>query len=206
MGRGVTGGAWTSRAARPRPAPVEVALTPKELRRIRLGLLIVGALALIAGVLCVLIPVLASVAITLFIGWFLVGMSAVMAADAIQMRSRPHLALRLLTAALTFIAGLLLVVAPHSGMLTLTFLLSCWFFATGLVYIVSWWQTRGAPGAGLILFNGIVSLVLGFLIAFDLPSSADWAIGLLVGVNLVLWGVRALVAAGVVGRAVKELS
>jgi uncharacterized membrane protein HdeD (DUF308 family) len=204
MGRGLTEGTWASRAPGPGPWRIELALTPKALRRLRLWLFIAGALALIAGALCVLIPALASVAITLFIGWFLIGASVVMGADAVQMRSTPHFPLRLLTAALTFVAGLLLVIAPHSGTLTLTFLLSCWFFATGLVYIASWWQTRGAPGAGLILFNGIVSVALGLLIAFDLPSSADWAIGLLVGVNLVLWGIRALIAATVVGRALER--
>jgi uncharacterized membrane protein HdeD (DUF308 family) len=47
-------------------------------------------------------------------------------------------------------------------------------------------------------------VALGLLIAFDLPSSADWAIGLLVGVNLALWGTRALIAAGVIGRALKR--
>jgi uncharacterized membrane protein HdeD (DUF308 family) len=181
-----------------------VELTPTALRRLRLWLFVAGPLALIAGVLCVLIPALASVAITLFIGWFLIGTSIVMAVDAVQMRSAPHFPLRLLTAVLTFIAGLLLVVAPHSGTLTLTLLLSCWFFATGVIYIASWWQTRGVPGAGLILFNGIVSVLLGFLIAFDLPSSADWAIGLLVGINLVLWGTRALFAAGLISRALKR--
>jgi uncharacterized membrane protein HdeD (DUF308 family) len=37
--------------------------------------------------------------------------------------------------------------------------------------------------------------VLGILIAVELPSSAGWAIGLLVGINLIFWGVRALVGA-----------
>jgi uncharacterized membrane protein HdeD (DUF308 family) len=201
---GVTGGTWTSGAPRTGPWRVEVELTPEALRRLRLWLFVAGPLALIAGVLCVLIPALASVAITLFIGWFLMGTSIVMAADAVQMRSTPHFPLRLLTAVLTFVAGLLLVVAPHSGTLTLTFLLSCWFFATGVIYMASWWQTRGLPGAGLILFNGVVSVALGFLIAFDLPSSADWAIGLLVGVNLVLWGTRALTAAVLMSKALKR--
>jgi uncharacterized membrane protein HdeD (DUF308 family) len=108
-----------------------------------------------------------------------------------------------LNALLTFVAGLLLVVAPHGGTLTLTFLLAAWFFATGVVLLASWWQQRGLPGAVLAGFNGAVALVLGLLIVLDLPSSADWAIGLLVGINLVLWGVRALYAATVLRRALR---
>ncbi|MGZ4250669.1 MAG: hypothetical protein ACXVUE_20495 [Solirubrobacteraceae bacterium] len=42
--------------------------------------------------------------------------------------------------------------------------------------------------------NGVLLIVLGFLIADSLPSSAAWAIGLLVGIDLIFWGVRSLVA------------
>jgi uncharacterized membrane protein HdeD (DUF308 family) len=54
----------------------------------------------------------------------------------------------------------------------------------------------GAPGAGITGFGGALSVVLGILIAASLPSSASWAIGLLVGINLIFWGVRALTGAG----------
>jgi uncharacterized membrane protein HdeD (DUF308 family) len=50
--------------------------------------------------------------------------------------------------------------------------------------------------------GGGLSVILGFLIAASLPSSATWAIGLLVGINLVFWGVRALIGA----RLLKELA
>ena len=63
------------------------------------------------------------------------------------------------------------------------------------------WRLRGQAGAGWLTFNGGIPLLLGLLIAVDLPSSAAWAIGLLVGVNLVFWGVRALIAAQMLKRA-----
>jgi uncharacterized membrane protein HdeD (DUF308 family) len=185
------------------PWILELELTQDDLRRVRRWLLIFGTLAIVAGVLCIAVPAIASVAITLFIGWFLMGTAILLAADAWAMRSAPHRPLRLLNALLTFVAGLLLVVAPHSGTLTLTFLLAAWFFATGVVLLATWWQQRGLPGAVLAAFNGVVSLLLGLLIVLDLPSSADWAIGLLVGVNLALWGARALFAATVLRRALK---
>jgi uncharacterized membrane protein HdeD (DUF308 family) len=190
-------------ATRPGPWIMELELDRDDLRRVRRWLLIFGVLATVAGVLCIGVPAIASVAITLFTGWFLMGVSILLAADAWAMRSPPHRPLRLVNALLTFVAGLLLVVAPHSGTLTLTFLLAAWFFATGAVLLATWWQQRGLPGAVLAGFNGLVAVLFGLLIVLDLPSSADWAIGLLVGINLLLWGVRALYAAAVLRRAVK---
>ena len=64
------------------------------------------------------------------------------------------------------------------------------------------WQSRGAPGNGLLTVNAVASLLLGILIMIDFPSSAAWAIGPLVGIHLVFWGVRAFVAAWVLKRAV----
>jgi uncharacterized membrane protein HdeD (DUF308 family) len=51
-----------------------------------------------------------------------------------------------------------------------------------------------------MLFGGVLAIVLAVLIALDLPSSAEWAIGLIVGVNLIFWGTRALVAASLLKR------
>jgi uncharacterized membrane protein HdeD (DUF308 family) len=76
--------------------------------------------------------------------------------------------------------------------------------ATGALLLAGAWQLRGIGGASLMALNGTLSLVLGLLIAVDLPSSADWAIGLLVGINLLFWGIRALVAAAALQRAYEE--
>jgi uncharacterized membrane protein HdeD (DUF308 family) len=62
-------------------------------------------------------------------------------------------------------------------------------------------RRRDAPDMAITAFGGVISLILGVLIAVNLPSSAGWAIGLLVGINLIFWGVRALTGA----RALKLL-
>lgn len=62
----------------------------------------------------------------------------------------------------------------------------------------------GSAGSRLILFSAVLSIVLAALIAMDLPSSAAWAIGLLVGINLVFWGVRALMAASLLKSVVEH--
>jgi uncharacterized membrane protein HdeD (DUF308 family) len=185
----------------PAPAPaadaplVVVALTPEEARRARTSLLVGGVLALVVGVVAILVPAVASVAIDLFVGVVLMTIGVVMAVAASAMPSRRARGVRLVEAVLAVLVGICLVAFPLTGTLTLTFFLATWFIATGVLLAAAAWERRGRPGFAWGLLNGAVSVVLGVLIALSLPSSAGWAIGLLVGINLVMFGLRALVAA-----------
>ncbi len=166
-------------------------LTGEEVRRVRRVLIAAGVAALIIGVVAILLPAVASVTIALFIGWVLVAVSVAMGIQAMSHRA----VLRGLEALLTLIAGLYVIIFPLNGTVTLTFVLAVWLFATGaLSLFVSVQFGRTAEG-WMTAISGILSVVLGVLIATSLPSSAAWAIGLLVGIDLVFWGVRALVAA-----------
>jgi uncharacterized membrane protein HdeD (DUF308 family) len=173
-----------------------VTLPVDRLRKARRVLLVIGLLAILAGVAAILVPVAASVTITLFIGWMLMFYGAVAAAHAFTAHApRSERAWRALHAVIAFLVGFYLVVLPLSGTISLTFLLAVWFFATGTLSLLAAWQHRGRPGAGWMTANGLLSWGLGILIATDLPSSAGWAIGLLVGIYMIWWGIDALIAA-----------
>jgi uncharacterized membrane protein HdeD (DUF308 family) len=161
----------------------------------RRWLIVSGILGIIGGAAAIAVPAVASVTTVLFIGWILVFAGVVKAVDAFSRRGRGDLALSVLDALLALLVGLYLVIFPLSGTVSLTLLLVVWFAGVGVLSLIGASRTRGLPGAGLLVFGGVLSLVLGILVAVDLPSSAAWAIGLLVGVNLIFWGVRALVAA-----------
>lgn len=159
-----------------------------ELRRGRRRLMIAGVLALVLGAAAIAVPAVASVAIAIFIGWILVLGSGFQLADALSIRHTGRRILRLLLAVLTFAAGLYLVLAPLEGTFTLTVMLVIWFVAIGVARLVIGLSELGAPGAGMTAAGGVLDLVLGILIAEQLPSSADWAIGLIVGVDLIFSG------------------
>jgi uncharacterized membrane protein HdeD (DUF308 family) len=187
MGTAPSATPYTPRATTADPA--------EELKRARRWLTIAGALSLLAGVVAIVLPNVASVAIAIFIGWLLVFASALYVVDAFSTRDGKRIALRLLMAALTFAAGVYLLVAPLDGTFTLTVMLVIWFVAVGVARTVIGISDRGAPGAGLLVLNGLLALALGLLIALQLPSSADWAIGLIVGVDLVFWGAQLIAVA-----------
>jgi uncharacterized membrane protein HdeD (DUF308 family) len=172
------------------------------LRNGRRNLMIAGVLELILGAIAIIVPPVASVATTIFIGWVLVVSSGFHAWDAFSVRHRGRMALRLILAVLTFAAGVYLLVAPLDGVFTLTVMLVLWFAATGTARLVMGVAELGVPGAGGLAASGVLSLILAILIAAQLPSSAAWAIGLLVGINLVFSG-SALIALARVLREVE---
>src|SRR5918992_2293434 len=159
------------------------------LKRARRWLMIAGVLSLIGGIVAIALPNIASVATAIFIGWLLVFASAMYVVDAFSTRDWRRRALWLVMAVLTFIAGLYLLVAPLDGTFTLTVVLVIWFVAIGVARIVIAIADRDTPGAGWLGLSGVLSFVLGLLIALELPDSAAWAIGLLVGVDLIFSGV-----------------
>jgi uncharacterized membrane protein HdeD (DUF308 family) len=173
--------AWPASAG----APVDLM---DALRKARRRLTIAGVLALILGAVAVIVPAIASVATAIFVGWILIVASAFHAADAWAVEHGGRRALRLVPALLTLAAGLYLVVAPLAGAFTLTVVLVIWFMATGTARIVVGIAERGVPGWWMTVVNGVLSVGLGVLIAEGLPSSAGWAIGLIVGVDLIFSG------------------
>ena len=201
MPQQLTEPAGTVRSGEPHSAGTVSRLGKADLREARKWLRIIGVLALVGGAAAILVPVVASVTIAIFAGWVLLLVGVTMLVHEIRMRGRAHRSwLDIVTALITAVAGLCLLLFPLTGTLTLTFFLISWFIATGVLQLVAWWQARSAPGSGLLAVNGVIALVLAILIAANLPSSAAWAIGLLVGVNLVFFGVRALAAASMLGR------
>jgi len=177
-------------------------LSDEDLRRVRRWLTISGILGLIGGIAAIAVPAIASLTIAIFIGWVLVFASAVMGARAVAVRGqRREFLLRLAEALLTLAAGVCILLFPLTGVLTLTFFLTAWFLASGALQLYGAWRMRGLPGAGWLGLDGALSVLLGILIAVELPSSAAWAVGLLVGVNLLFWGVSALIAARALKRA-----
>jgi uncharacterized membrane protein HdeD (DUF308 family) len=155
-------------------------------------LIVSGFLAIVGGAVALIVPAIASVGTALFIGWVLVFASLAIGVHAFAVGGLGRALLRLLFAVITLAAGLYLLISPLEGTFTLTVMLVMWFVALGIARLVAGLAELGIPGAGYTILSGVVSLVLGALIASELPSSADWAIGLLVGIDLLVAGASAL--------------
>ncbi len=152
------------------------------------GLMFVGIAAIVIGCIAILVPAVAAVGTAIFIGWILVIVGGFLIAAAFSAHSVGSLLLRLLWAALTLIVGLWLIIEPHNGTLTLTFVLGVYFLFMGVTRVTVAFMGRGQEGAGLMGLSGVCGLLIGILVLAKFPSSADWAIGLLVGIDLIFAG------------------
>jgi uncharacterized membrane protein HdeD (DUF308 family) len=152
------------------------------------ALMAAGVLAIFVGCVAILVPAVASVGTAIFIGWILLVAGAFLVAAAFSAHSVASLLWRLLWAALTVIVGIWLIVEPHNGTLTLTLVLGIYFLFMGLTRITVAFLGRGQPNAGLVGLSGVAGLLIGILVLAKFPSSADWAIGLLVGIDLIFAG------------------
>ncbi|MEI7626303.1 MAG: HdeD family acid-resistance protein [Actinomycetota bacterium] len=176
----------------------------KELHSGRKWLLASGILALIAGAVAIIVPAAASVTMALFIGWLLIFGGVLLLFDAFSAPSAGRVIMRVVFALITGGIGVYLLVAPLKGTVTLTAVLAFWFIVVGLLRLVVAIQEHGMPGSVLVGLNGALSLILGVLIATNLPASANWAIGLLVGIEFIFYGFAAIMLASAAKQAEKE--
>jgi uncharacterized membrane protein HdeD (DUF308 family) len=155
-----------------------------------------GIVMMVLGFLAVAEPNVATIAVGIFVGWlFFIG-GIFRALSVWQSRGMPGFAWSLLTALLAIVLGLILIFRPLAGVLTLTMVLIAFFILEGITAIVLAVQHREHLRSwGWVLFSGIVDLLLAFLIWDGWPSSADWAIGLLVGINMLFFGLSLVMTA-----------
>jgi uncharacterized membrane protein HdeD (DUF308 family) len=155
-----------------------------------------GIVMIVLGFLAVAVPNIATLAVEIFVGWLFFAGGIFRAASVWHSRQMPGFAWSMLTAVLAVVLGLILIVRPFEGVLTLTMVLVAFFIIEGIASIIAAVEHRQHLGSwGWVLFSGIVDLLLAYLIWQGWPSSAAWAIGLLVGINMIFLGLSLVMTA-----------
>jgi uncharacterized membrane protein HdeD (DUF308 family) len=149
-----------------------------------------GIVLILLGAIAIVIPPLATLAVTIFLGWLFLISGIVGLATSFWMRHAPGFLWSLISALLGVVVGVLLIGSPLSGAFSLTLVLIAFFVIEGVVSIMfALDHKRELSGRwGWMLFSGIVDLALSVMIFAGLPSTATWAIGLLVGINMIFGG------------------
>jgi uncharacterized membrane protein HdeD (DUF308 family) len=157
--------------------------------------LIEGIVLVVLGLLAIVVPPLATIAVAIFIGWLFLISGVAGLITTFGARHAPGFWWALLSALLGIAAGIVLLAWPLSGVVTLTLLLIIFFIIEGVLSIMyALEHKRELTGQwGWMLASGIIDLVLAAMIFAGLPGTAAWALGLLVGINM-LFGGSAMIA------------
>jgi uncharacterized membrane protein HdeD (DUF308 family) len=152
--------------------------------------LIEGILLVILGFAAIIVPPLASLAVTIFLGWMFLISGIAGLALTFWARGMPGFWWSLISAVLGIAAGIILLARPIQGTLTLTIVVGAYFLAEGVATIMYALEHRRELSGrwSWMLIAGLMDLLIAVIIITGLPGSALWAIGLLVGINLLFGG------------------
>lgn len=152
--------------------------------------LVEGILLVVLGLLAVAVPVIAGLTVTIVFGWLFLISGLIGLFNTFAMRHAPGFRWSLLSAVLGIVAGGWLLVQPGLGLVSLTYLLIAFFIIEGVATIMFALEHRRALSGrwGWMLTSGVVDLFLAAVILLGLPGTVEWALGLIVGINMVFGG------------------
>jgi uncharacterized membrane protein HdeD (DUF308 family) len=161
----------------------------ESIRRHWVLFLIQGIIMIVLGFVAIGEPMVASVAVALFAGWlFLLG-GIVGLAGVFTTRHIPGAWWGLVSALLGILVGIYLIWRPLAGVVTLTLAVALYFGAQGICQLITAIAQRNMLRSwGWVVFGGLVNIALAALIISGLPGTAEWTLGLLFGINLLMWG------------------
>jgi uncharacterized membrane protein HdeD (DUF308 family) len=151
-------------------------------------LILLGVVTVIFGVVAIGSPLMTGVAVAVFVGFLLLGSGVTQIVHALKSKQWGTGFWGTVIGLLGVAAGLMMVFRPMVGLVTMTMLLAIYFLVDGISEIIAAFRIRPDQGWGWVLFNGIIAVVLGLMIWRQWPVSGAWAIGLLVGIHILMTG------------------
>ena len=163
-----------------------------------------GILLAVLGLAAMIVPPLAGLAVTIFLGWMFLVSGIAGLVMTFWARQMPGFWWSLVSAALAAGAGIILLARPMQGVLTLTIVVGAYFLAEGVTTILYALEHRRELSErwSWMLVAGSMDIIIAGLIIAGLPGSAEWAIGLLAGINL-LFGGATLIGVALAARNAK---
>jgi uncharacterized membrane protein HdeD (DUF308 family) len=175
------------------PAPLEV------VRKVSTWSIVWAVLLILCGMLAVASPVIAAVAVNIVLAWLIIFAGVVHVVIAFHAHRAGSLIWKLLVGLAYIFFGGYLLVHPVAS---LTLVIAVLFLIEGVLDIILYFKMRADGGSGWVLFDGLITILLGLLIYLQWPSSSAWAIGTLVGISMIISGFTRLMISLAVRKAV----
>ena len=165
-----------------------------------------SVLMILAGFLAIAVPQAAGITVSLLVAWLLVFSGVAHLVFAWHTRTTGGMVWELLMGILYVFVGAYLLFRPVAGLASLTLALAIYLFAEGVLELILGFKLRPMAGSGWLLFDGIITLILGVMIWRTWPSSTEWVIGTLVGISMLFSGVSRLMLSLTARRLVAKLA
>ncbi len=160
----------------------------KGINKVSKSVIYIGLLALLLGIIAVAFPTGIGKFTTVVIGVFLILGGIFRLSFAIVSFSMGSMILRYLYAILMIVAGIWIIANPEMGLTALTMVMAVYFIVDGMTEIVYSFSLMPLGGGAYMLLSGIIGLILGGLIFFHWPESSNYALGIYLGIKLIIDG------------------
>jgi uncharacterized membrane protein HdeD (DUF308 family) len=159
----------------------------------------IAILMIIAGMIAIFAPLEAGLVVVIVVGWMAIFNGGAQLFYAFSHEAK-HRWLEGLLGIIYIIAGIYLLMHPLGGLLALTLLIACFLLVYGIFALVLAFRMRPAAGWGWVLFDAVVTILLGLMIYVHWPGTSDFAIGTLIGISFIVSGVSRLMLSLAVRR------
>ena len=165
-----------------------------------------AVLFVILGIISIAEPMMAALAVALLVGWLLIFGGGAHLVSAFSGGGAGRVIWQVLIGIVYLVGGFYFLTHPLLSVGTLTLVLAGIILAEGVFEIIAYFKTRSSGASVWLLINGLITLLLGGLIWFHWPSSSVWAIGTLLGVNLLMTGITRLMFGLAARKVVKHVT
>lgn len=164
--------------------------------------IVLSLLMIAAGILGIILPSAVGIAVTILIAWLLIASGILHLVFAWSAGRASSVIWEVLVGLVYLAIGLYVLARPVAGLAGLTLGLGAYLFVEAILEFIQSFQLRAVPGAGWFVFDGIISLIIAFMIWATWPSSVGWVLGTLVGVTMFVRGVSRLAISLALRRAI----
>jgi uncharacterized membrane protein HdeD (DUF308 family) len=162
------------------------------LKKVSTFSIVIAVLMIILGIIAMLSPWEFGIVIALIIGWSAIFNGVAQIIYGIRTHSGGHTVLEVILGLVYIIAGVYLLMHPVGGLLALTLLLACFLLVYGVFALVLAFRMKPLQGWGWVLFDAIITILLGILIWAHWPLNSEWVVGTLFGISILVSGVTRL--------------
>jgi uncharacterized membrane protein HdeD (DUF308 family) len=165
--------------------------------------IVLAVLMIIVGIIAMLAPWEFGLVIALVVGWSAIFNGVAQIIYAFRTHGGFHVALEIILGIIYIIAGVYLLMHPVGGLLALTIILASFLLIYGIFALMLAFRIKPHKGWGWVLFDAIVTILLGLLIWRHWPLNSDWVVGTLFGISIFMSGITRLMVALALRGAVK---